>query len=68
MGWTWEIRDAVKDGDGDGTAGITKLTLQLAEHAVNSARAAAAAHGDVELVGVFLNVGHCGRFVVSVCE
>lgn len=33
------------------------LTLELLEHAVNGAGAAAAAHADVELVGVL--VGHC---------
>ena len=33
------------------------LTLELLEHAVDGAGAAAAAHADVELVGVL--VGHC---------
>jgi hypothetical protein len=33
------------------------LTIELLEHSVNSAGAAAAAHGHVELVGVVL--GHC---------
>lgn len=41
------------------------LTVKLLEDAIDGARAAAAAHADVELVGV--SVGHCEcglRFVV----
>ena len=36
------------------------LTIKLLEHAVDGAGAAAAAHADVELVGVSIgDLGHC---------
>lgn len=39
------------------------LTLKLAEHAVDGAGAAAAAHGDVELVRVLVLFGHLDEFI-----
>lgn len=48
-------------GGGGGEERNLELTLKLAEHTVDGARAAAAAHADVELVSVLL-VGHRERY------
>ena len=51
-----------RNQNGDGVARRSR-TIELLQHAVNGAGAAAAAHADVELVGVLSSVGHCDGWI-----